>query len=368
MAVPDPAWLDALLAWLESLPSWLALAVIVGGSLLVARVIQVGGDWLIGRVTRRIPGDVDDVAFRTVHPALYLSVILAGAYLARGPIGLEGTLGQSLERTVVSIGILIWALTLIRLGRRVSKELVETVEGSVVPIFQNVWTAVILGLSGFLLFRVWNYDVTPLLASAGLIGIILGLAARDTIANLFGSIALYVDGTYKVGDYIVLDSGERGRVEDISIRSTVIRTRDDVLVTVPNSVLNSARITNESAPQRKRRIRIPVSVAYGSDTDHVEATLMKVAEAESLVLGEPTPRVRFRALGDSALEYELLCWVADPVLRGRASHKLLTAVYNACNREGIEIPFPQREVYLRGDPGVPHDNPEATSRPETERR
>ncbi|MDG5776127.1 mechanosensitive ion channel family protein [Haloarculaceae archaeon H-GB2-1] len=186
--------------------------------------------------------------------------------------------------------------------------------------------------------------VTPLLASAGVLGIVVGLAARDTIANFFGSIALYFDGTYKVGDYIVLESGERGRVEDISIRSTVIRTRDDIFVTVPNSVLNTATIVNESTPRWDRRVCIEVGVAYGTDMDLVEETLLAIAADEDLVESHPNPRVRFRRFGDSSLEVELLCWIDAPVLRGRATHHLNRAVYDRFREVGIEIPFPQREV------------------------
>ncbi|WP_276278485.1 mechanosensitive ion channel family protein [Haloarcula regularis] len=184
----------------------------------------------------------------------------------------------------------------------------------------------------------------PLLASAGVVGIIVGLAARDTLANFFGSLSLYLDGTYKVGDFVVLETGERGRVEDISVRSTVIRTRDDILVTVPNATLNSAAIVNESTPRRKRRIRVPVGVAYGTDIDHVQEILMDVAENEELVIERPKPRVRFREFGDSSLNFELLCWVSNPALTARATHKLNSEIYHRFQAEGIEIPFPQRDI------------------------
>jgi small-conductance mechanosensitive channel len=330
---------------------------VASASVIAARVIQVGGDWLIRRLTARIDGAYDDIVLRTVHPALYVSVVLGGLYLATTQLSLGEGVGVPLQAGTLSVLTVLWAFTLVRTGRKVSNEATsgEQVEQTVVPIFQNVWSAVILGGSAFLLLFFWNVDVTPFLASAGIVGIIVGFAAKDTIANLFGSIALYFDGTYKVGDYVVLDSGERGRVEDISIRSTVLRTRDDVLVTVPNSVLNSARITNESAPRRQRRIRIPVGVAYGSDLDRVEETLLGVAGEESLVEETPRPRVRVREFGDSAVDVELLCWIADPVLRGRATHLLNKGVYRAFRAEGIEIPFPQRVVTVAGTGGAVAD-------------
>ena len=348
LPVDPSATLAAFERTLAALPDWQALVVIVVLSLAVARLVQVGGDRVIARVTRRIDGEVDDIVLRGIHPAGYVTVVLVGAYLAREPIGLSGALDVQVTATILSVLTVVWGLTLVRVGRKVSRELTtsEVVDQSVVPIFQNVWSFLVLSVSAFLLLTYWNVDVTPLLASAGILGIVIGLAARDTIANFFGSIALYFDGTYRVGDYIVLESGERGRVEDVSIRSTVIRTRDDILVTIPNARLNSATVVNESAPDRERRIRIPVGVAYGSDLDHVEETLLGVAEAESLVLERPTPRVRVRGFGDSAVDVELLCWIRDPVLRGRATHLLNKSVYAAFLDTGIEIPFPQRDLHV----------------------
>lgn len=341
-------YITDLTVWLATLPRAVALLVILITSVVAAWIVQVGGDALIRRVTARIDGDVDDVVLRTVHPALYLTLLLLGAYIARDALALDAALGADIRATATSLLILIWGVTLVRLGGRVSRELTATdsPDRSVVPVFQNIWSALIIGLGSFALLRTWNYDVTPLLASAGIIGIVLGFAARDTIANFFGSIALYFDGTYKIGDYIVTEHGDRGRVEDVSIRSTVIRTRDDVLVTLPNSALNAARIINESTPNRPRRIRIPVGVAYDSDLEAVEEVLLGVAAAESLVRETPSARVRFREFGENAVDVELLVWVGDPVLRGRATHLLVKAVHRAFREADITIPFPQREVRL----------------------
>jgi small-conductance mechanosensitive channel len=341
----------AIEGWLLSLPAWQAFPVVILASLAAAWVIQVGGDAVIRRLTVRIDGDVDDVILRTLHPPLYVTVVIVGTYLAVRTLGLAPTIDLPLRSGALTVVAVIWAVTLTRLGRRVSKAATEgdAFDSEVVPIFQNVWTALVVGVGSFFVLSLWRVDVTPLLASAGIIGIIVGLAARDTIANFFGSIALYADGTYKVGDYIVLDSGERGRVEDISIRSTVIRTRDDMLVTVPNSVLNSARITNESTPRRERRVRIPLGVAYDSDLERVEAVLLDVAADEDLVIDRPKPRVRYREFGDSAVTLELLGWIGDPVLRGRVTHRLVKRVHTAFREEGIEIPFPQRELSFKSD-------------------
>jgi len=346
-ALPDA--LAGVSAWLASLPDWQAFLVLVGTSVLAAAVVQVGGDVLLRRVTARIPGEVDDVVFGKVHAALWVTVLVAGPYLGLSRLGALNGLAAPLGALALTVVVLAWAYTLLRIGPPIVEAVTDSryVDGQVRPIVQNVWSAVVLGGTLFVALAIWEVDVTPLLASAGILGIVIGLAARDTIANFFGSIALYADGTYAVGDYVVLESGERGRVEDVSIRSTVVRTRDDVLVTVPNAVLNNAAIVNESAPRTFRRVRIPVSVAYGTAVDDVEELMLEVAAGTDLVRERPAPRVRLREFGDSGLRVELLCWIDDPRLRGRARDTLLREIYEAFREADVEIPYPQRDLRLR---------------------
>ena len=105
----------------------------------------------------------------------------------------------------------------------------------------------------------------------------------------------------------------------------------------------------------KERIRVKVGVAYGSDIDQVRAVLVDVARAHPLLVDDPAPRVRFRGFGDSSLDLELLGWIEEPILRGKALDRLHTEVYKRFQAEGIEIPFPQRDVHLHQAPGTGHD-------------
>jgi len=205
-----------------------------------------------------------------------------------------------------------------------------------------------LFIFGFLWgLALWNVNLTPLFASAGIAGIAIALAVKDTLANFFGGISMFMDKTYKEGDYIVLDSGERGAVVDIGMRSTRIKTRDDVLITIPNSILANTKIINESAPEPRFRIRIPVGVSYGSDIEKVENILLTVANANVEVVKSPEARVRFRAFGNSSLDFELLCWIGEPSLRGRVTHEILKQIYHSFERENITIPFPQMDVHMK---------------------
>jgi len=336
---------------LSGLPAWQGFLVLVGSGVVLALVIRVLGDRLLRQITPHIEGDVDDIVFRGIHTAVYVTVGLGGAYAGAQIYDIRPAIAVSLEAGTLSLVVIVWMVTLLRIGRQASALATDSayIDRQMVPILQNVWSALISGGGVLLLLILWDIDVTPLLASAGIMGIIVGLAARDTLANFFGSLSLYLDGTYAVGDFVVLETGERGRVEDISVRSTVIRTRDDILVTVPNSKLNNAAIINESTPRRKRRIRVPIGVAYGTDIDQVEEILLELAGAEDLVQDRPNPRVRFREFGDSALNFELLCWVSNPALTARATHELNSAIYKRFRAEDIGIPFPQRSISISAE-------------------
>ena len=202
----------------------------------------------------------------------------------------------------------------------------------------------------YLFLVIWGIDAPGWLASAGIAGVAIGFAAKDTLSNLFAGVFIIADGPYRIGDYIVLDDGVRGEVVQIGLRSTRVQTRDDVNITIPNSVIGMSKIVNQSGgPDSSMRVRIPVGVSYDSDVDQVKRVLDEIAAQESRVAAQPAPRVRFRRLGASSLEFELLVWVAEPSLRGGTTDALLSEIIKRFRSEGIEIPFPQRTVHLVGD-------------------
>jgi small-conductance mechanosensitive channel len=149
----------------------------------------------------------------------------------------------------------------------------------------------------------------------------------------------------------VLDSGERGIVSSLGIRSTRLITRDDVEVSIPNAIIGTAKIINESGgPYVRHRIRIPVGVAYSSDIDLVIETMKSLAKENEHVVDEPVPRVRIRGFGDSSINVELLCWIRRPAERGMVVHHLNHQLIKRFRDEQIEIPFPQRDLNFRDKP------------------
>ena len=222
----------------------------------------------------------------------------------------------------------------------------RSIDNNLVRLSLRVLTLVILFVLLWYAAAYFGFSGTAVFASAGIAGLAIAMAARETLANFFGGISILLDRPFTGGDYIILDSGERGEVVDIGLRSTRILTRDEILICIPNSVITNVKVVNESAPAPRFRIRIKIGVAYGTDVEQVEEILMKLARENELAANNPIPRVRFRAFGESSLDFELLCWARRPEEKGRLIHSLNKGIYNALNEADITIPFPQRDVHL----------------------
>jgi len=331
---------------------YLQAAIIVVSFILIGKV----ADWIIsgiiGRFARQSSNDFDDQIVDLVHRPVVMSFVLLGLALGTRRIGLPDVTTFITVGILKTIAIFVWYNTIMQLmslvvrvfSRSRERKIVQT---GMLSLLHNVMKVVVVALTVYFLFLAWKIDVTAWLASAGIVGLALSFAAKDTLSNLFAGVSIVMDAPYKAGDFIILDSGERGLVTDIGLRSTRILTRDDVEITVPNGIIGNGKIINEAGgPPVQHRIRVGVGVAYGSDIDNVIEVLASVAADHPEVLKNPEPRVRFRVFGESSLNFELLGWIAKPVDRGRVTHELNCAVYKALNKHNIQIPFPQRDLHV----------------------
>ncbi len=331
---------------------YLQAAIIALSFVIVGKI----ADWIIsgiiGRFARKSSNEFDDQIVNLLHRPIFVSFVLLGLSLGTRRIGLPDAATFITIGILKTIAIFIWYNTTMRLMTLVVKVFSKSrdrkiVQTGMLSLLHNVMKIVVVALMVYFLFLAWNLDVTAWLASAGIVGLALSFAAKDTLSNLFAGVSIVMDAPYKAGDFIILDTGERGVVTDIGLRSTRILTRDDVEITVPNGLIGNGKIINEAGgPPAQHRIRVAVGVAYGSDIDHVIEVLAGVAADHSDVLTDPEPRVRFRLFGDSSLNFELLGWIADPADRGRVTHELNCAIYKALNENKIQIPFPQRDLHV----------------------
>ena len=347
----------------ERFPYLEALAIVVVFAVL-ARLVDRLLTGSLRRFAARSDTEFDDRLVELLHRPIFTTVGLVGLILATYRLDLSPTLERNTVLAVQSILVIVWVVFALRFLRlslgtmRRSPDRFGIVQQSTEPMLSNAAAVVFFGAAVYAILVIWDINVTGLVASAGIVGLALGFAAQDTLANLFAGVAILSDRPYEIGDFIILDSGERGEVTKIGLRSTRLLTRDDVEVSIPNGVMGSTKIVNEAGGPARYRIRTAVGVAYGSDIDEVVAVLTDVAESHPKTLRDPEPGVRFRKFGDSSLDFELLCWIERPVDRDLVLHDLNSEIYRRFNAQGITIPFPQQDLHLKELPST--DRPSST--------
>ncbi len=206
---------------------------------------------------------------------------------------------------------------------------------------------VIVALGIFLAVDNLGISLTALAAVGGVLLVGIGFGLQNIAQNFVSGLILLLERPIRKGDYVEV-AGVEGTVRHIRARATVIKTYDDIEVIIPNGKFITEVVVNSAYEQRSYRIRINVGVAYGSDTELVRETLIAVAEAHPDILETPEPIVFFENFGDSALDFRLMGWLANPRLEPRVRSDLRFAVDKAFRAAGIEIPFPQRDVHIKG--------------------
>jgi small-conductance mechanosensitive channel len=342
-------------AWnfLQNYPPLFAILMVALGY-GIGRILKSLIHSLLDRFRKSTKSELDyQIAHYLTSPVLQTTVTFS-IVLALATLDFPGAIEHFLIKVCITVLLVLWGRAWFRATRVImqaleaQRERFHLFQPRTVPLFEMGIKLLMMGLMIYLFFKIWGIDATAWVASAGIIGIAVGFASRDTLANLISGVSIVADSPYKIGDYIVLDTGERGVVSSLGIRSTRLITRDDVEVSIPNAVIGTAKIINESGgPYVRHRIRIPIGVAYDSDIDKVIETLKDIAKENESVVDEPSPRVRIRGFGDSAINVELLCWIKRPADRGVVIHRLNHQIIKRFRQEQIQIPFPQRDLHVK---------------------
>ncbi len=330
---------------------YLETAIILVSGMLLALLAGWIFNRVLIRVARRTQNSLDDEIIAQMKRPVQGTVLLIAVVVAIQLLMDDDQWRGHVGKIFYSLLLVSWTTVAVRMARTFFTGMMRRQRRTspivqAMPLFNNLTTVLLVVHCAFWLFEIWNINATPLLASAGLITAAVALASKDTLANFFGGISIFVDRPYLVGDYVILPGGERGEVMEIGIRSTRILTRDDVLITVPNSVMSNSKIINQSGMVPRFRVRAQVGVSYDSDPDQVEQVLLSCLEGMAEIMSHPAPRVRFRQFGDSALMFDLLAWIHDPADRGRVLDVINRNILVKFRQAGIEIPYPQRVVHM----------------------
>lgn len=329
---------------------WIGLLLSIGiGSLIVLTVFY----WTRSRYKTEQETLLNRLCRKLLGPLVLMIMIQIGGEFVSEQINITGTVNVVCETVLSVIFVLAagWSITIFLNGLTDAlisphRKRKNDIDPNVVRVLSRlILFALLIILFGFAADYL-GLPVSAAFASAGIVGIAVAFAARETLSNIIGGISIIFDRPFKSGDFIVLESGERGEVLEVGPWSTRILTLDDILISIPNSVITNTKIINESEPHPRFRIRIPVGVSYGTKTDHVEKVLLRLAKNNPLVTSNPEPKVRFRGFGDSALNFELFCWGRHPRDRNRLINELNKNIYSAFDEAGIKIPFPQRDIHM----------------------
>ena len=347
-----------MMSWLQknyevalSNPIILSVLIILG-AVIAAKITDMIFTRIFKRIVNKTQTNFDDRILHLLHRPIFYSILFIGFSVAVKTAELPNYIDYALVGIFKTSTILIWLFVVMKVlilsmewaSQKTSNPLLQQ---KTLPLFNNLGK-IAIGLFGiYFIFLSWDININGILASAGVLGVVLGLAAKDTVANFFAGIFLMADSPFKEGDYILLDTGERGYVKQMGIRSTRFMTRDDIEITIPNSVIAASKIVNESGgPGETERVRITLHVAYESDIDDVKALLISIALRNENVLRAPKPRVRFREFGDHGLKLQLLFWIHKPEIRGRTVDAVNTEIYKQFSQNNISIPYPTMKVIL----------------------
>jgi len=210
---------------------------------------------------------------------------------------------------------------------------------------------IIFAIAILLALDVLGINVIPFVAGAGIAGIAIGFAAKDTLSNLIAGILLIIDRPFEIGDRIEVWSSPKnsatwGDVLDIGLRATKIRTTDNIVIIIPNNEIMMRDIINYTTLSEDIRVRIPIGVSYDTDIRKAKSVILEVAKTAEWVLKDPRPQVVVRQFGESSVDLQLRVWIKDARRRMDTISHVTDKVKEAFDREGIEIPYPKRDITI----------------------
>ena len=356
LAYAEPRWLPSLIA------------------LLLAGIIYIVAGWILRRLDKRLAArtetDLDDEFLRSLRKVIRLTVVawviarLLGEWVP--PLGT----GPEDERVLNDVQPMDWVwgiwtiLVFFPISRfvghvmttfekRVMSRSDTALDETALPMVNRFIRFLVIAVGVLLALPQLGISIAPLLGGAGVMGLALSFAAKDTLSNLIAGVLLIMDRPFKVGDRIELwnaprETGTWGDVIEIGLRATKIRNPDNLVVVVPNNEIMRRDIINYTMSGDDIRLRIPFSCAYESDIERAKALLVEAAREVQGVKLDPAPIVIVRGFGPSEVNLQLRVWIMEARSRRRIADEITEKAMVAFAGAGVEIPYPKRELYIRG--------------------
>ncbi len=340
-----------ILFWLKEI---LIAVLIFAAFWLLAQLVKYLMNTLAPRFTSLTKTDLDDRILRRVTPPSTLFVVFCGLYLAVRSLPLPEKAQTVSSGIVFVINIIIFTNMAYRsideimkwYGNRVAERTGAGVDRQILPLVEKIVTIFLIGAALIITLKHFNYDILSLVTALGIGSLAIGMAAKDTLANMISGFTLMVDRPFRIGDRVQLTNGQWGDVADIGLRSTKIKTADNTLLIIPNSDLCNSAVINMNFPDVKSKGHVKLGVSYGTDIVFVKNLLVNIAREVPGVLLEPAPEAYFVSFGESVLNVSLFFWVDEYTKVFSVSDLVNTMIITRFEEHGIEIPYPTRTVLL----------------------
>ena len=339
----------------------------IGISALIVLVTVLLGRWLVGFILRRVfrvlvkraESSLDDVIIQALLPSMYLLAIVIALNIGVNrldfiPGGWHGRMGDIFYIAYFLIAfIALWRIILLVTkwySREIAPKTETKLDEQMIPLFIRVAQIALVLIALVMLLGHFDVDVSALVATLGVGSLAVALAAKETLEDTLAGFVIMIDRPFRIGDRIeIQDLDTWGDVIDIGLRSSRIRTRDNRMVIVPNSIIGKSLIVNYSFPDTQYRIQIHIGVEYGTEVELARETIISAVRGVEGVLPDKSVEALFLEFGDSALIFRVRWWLESYVDTRRMFDRVNSAIYEALNDQGVGIPNPQLDVHHRFD-------------------
>jgi MscS family membrane protein len=306
------------------------------------------------KVSQKTRTTLDDRLFPVFNPPLRKIIFLSSVYFAFYMVpGVYAVVNFLRAATL----ILIILMATILIGRMFKvfvlwyKEVLapkteSDFDNEFMPLFQKIGIVILYTIGFIWILDTAGVNISGLVVSLGVGGMALGFAAKDALSNMIAGFMLMIDRPFREGDRIELSNGKIGDVVHLGARSTRIKTFDNTIIIIPNQELLQDQVTNHSYPNTIVKRIVEVGVAYGTDLKKAKNIIMNLVKKNELILDDPAPAVYVVSFGDSSMNLQLFFWVANFKDGFSTQCQVTEEIYNEFGKNGIEIPFPIRTVYL----------------------
>ncbi|MCP4745492.1 MAG: mechanosensitive ion channel family protein [Desulfobacteraceae bacterium] len=232
-----------------------------------------------------------------------------------------------------------------------AQKTVTKIDDIIFELLKKFSGAAMYCIAAILALDMLGINVVPFIAGAGIMGIAIGFAAKDTLSNLIAGILLIIDRPFEIGDRIEVWEAPKncstwGDVLSIGLRATRIKTTDNIIIVIPNNEIMKRDIVNYTIISDDIRVRVNIGVSYDTDIEKAKVVIEKVASQIDWVLKDPAPKVIVNNFGESSVDLRLFVWIADARKRIQTVSHITDHVKSAFDAEGIEIPYPKRDITI----------------------